>query len=166
MPIQSSVCRPSRQRLSSVAPASDASCASGVDLLAQRHQKGTPIQFLERLGKLDLLILDELGYIPFERRTSQLLFNFISNGYEHQSVMVKPNLGFGRWNEVFADDRLTAALIDRLVHHAHILAFTGQSYRYREAIRLREGDAVVISESRYLLCPHMGPQKVLTPDPR
>lgn len=106
--------------------------------LAYHHRQGTLTPYLKRLEKVDLLILDELGYIPFDRTASQLLFNVISNSYERQSVIVTSNLEFGRWNQVFGDDRLTAALVDRLVHHAHILAFTGQSYRYRQAIESKE----------------------------
>lgn len=108
--------------------------------LADRRRKGTLTRFQKQLAALDLLIIDELGYIPFDRVASQLLFNIISAGYEQQSVIVTSNLEFGRWNEVFGDDRLTAALIDRLVHHAHILGFSGQSYRYRQALRSRGGD--------------------------
>lgn len=110
--------------------------------LADHHRKGSLASCLKRLEKLDLLILDELGYIPFDRTASQLLFNVISNSYERQSVIVTSNLEFGRWNQVFGDDRLTAALIDRLVHHAHILAFSGQSYRYRQAMESRGGALV------------------------
>lgn len=90
---------------------------------------------LKQLQRLDLLILDEVGYIPCDRLSSQLLFNVISNSYEQQSVIVTSNLQFGRWNEMFGDDRLTAALIDRLVQRAHILSFTGPSLRYEEAMR-------------------------------
>lgn len=107
--------------------------------LADRRKKGTLPRFLKQLERLDLLIIDELGYIPFDRTASQLLFNVISASYERQSVIVTSNLEFGRWNEVFGDDRLTAALIDRLVHHAHILGFSGQSYRYRHALSSRGG---------------------------
>lgn len=107
--------------------------------LADRRRNGTLHRFQKQLASLDLLIIDELGYIPFDRVASQLLFNVISAGYEQQSIIVTSNLEFGRWNEVFGDDRLTAALIDRLVHHAHILGFSGQSYRYRQALRSRGG---------------------------
>lgn len=107
--------------------------------LAERHREGNLGKLLRQLEKLDLLILDELGYIPFDRMASQLLFNVISNSYEQQSIIVTSNLQFGRWNEIFGDDRLTAALIDRLVHHAYILAFSGESYRYREAMKKQGG---------------------------
>jgi len=107
--------------------------------LADRRRDGSLARLQKQLAALDLLIIDELGYIPFDRVASQLLFHVISASYEQQSVIVTSNLEFGRWNEVFGDDRLTAALIDRLVHHAHILGFSGPSYRYRQALRSRGG---------------------------
>jgi hypothetical protein len=98
-----------------------------------------PTGALDRKSALDLLILDEVGYIPFDKLSSQLLFNVVSNCYEQQSIILTSNLEFGRWNDIFRDDRLTAALIDRLVHHAYILGFTGSSFRYREAVLAKGG---------------------------
>src|SRR5690554_3680724 len=115
----------------------------GSDLCAElleKHRSGNLTRTLKQLQKLDLLILDELGFIPFDKTSSQLLFNVISNSYEQQAVIITSNLQFGRWNEVFGDDRLTAALIDRLVHQAHILAFSGPSLRYEEAMLAKGGD--------------------------
>ncbi|MTI96075.1 MAG: ATP-binding protein, partial [Firmicutes bacterium] len=86
----------------------------------------------------DLLILDEVGYVPTSKRASELLFTVISNCYERQSIIVTSNLELGRWNEVFGDDRLTAALIDRVIHHAHILVFKGESYRYKQALKRKQ----------------------------
>lgn len=111
-----------------------------VDLAQQllaRHREGTADRLIGRIAKADLFILDEVGYVPFEKRASQLLFSVVAGSYEQQSLIVTSNLEFGRWNEVFGDDRLTAALVDRLVHHAHILAFTGDSYRLRQAMARR-----------------------------
>jgi DNA replication protein DnaC len=102
--------------------------------LTEKHRSGDLVKMLKQLQKLDLLILDEVGYIPCDKLASQLLFNVISNSYEQQSVIVTSNLQFGRWNEMFGDDRLTVALIDRLVHRAHILSFSGPSLRYEEAM--------------------------------
>lgn len=116
----------------------------GAELVA-KHRSGTLSKFLKQLQKLDLLILDEVAYIPFDKTSSQLLFNVLSNSYEQQTLIVTSNLQFGRWNEMFGDDRLTAALIDRLVHRAHILAFTGPSLRYEEAM-LTGGGAVSANE--------------------
>ena len=73
--------------------------------------------------------------MPFHRDGAELLFNVIADCYERRSVIVTSNLEFGQWNQTFGDNRLTAALIDRLVHHAHILAFTGESFRLRQAMK-------------------------------
>jgi len=109
--------------------------------LLEQHRAGTAGRLMRRIARADLFILDEVGYVPFCRQASQLLFSTVASGYEQQSLIVTSNLEFGRWNEVFGDDRLTAALVDRLVHHAHILAFTGDSYRLRQAMARRTEDA-------------------------
>ncbi|BBW96019.1 hypothetical protein GsuE55_08520 [Geobacillus subterraneus] len=97
-------------------------------------KNGTLGRLKRSLDPCELLILDELGYVPFQKQGSELLFHIIADCYERKSVMVTSNLEFGQWNRVFGDNRLTAALVDRLVHHAHILAFTGESYRLRNAL--------------------------------
>jgi len=102
--------------------------------LLSRYRSGEAGVLIKRITKADLLILDEMGYVPFEKKASEMLFSVISNSYEQQSIIITSNLEFGRWNEMFGDDRLTAALLDRIVHHAHILAFTGKSYRFRQAM--------------------------------
>jgi len=107
--------------------------------LMEKHKEGQAGKLIKKISKVDLLILDELGYVPFSKKASELLFSVISNCYEQQSMIVTSNLEFGRWNEVFGDDKLTAALIDRVVHHAHILAFTGESYRFKQAMAKRGG---------------------------
>lgn len=110
-----------------------------VSTLLEKHQNGTLKRLMKDLRKVELLILDELGFIPFHQDGSQLLFDVISECYETTSVIVTTNLEFGQWNSVFGDKRLTAAIIDRLVHHAHILSFTGQSYRLRHAMSKKSG---------------------------
>lgn len=105
-----------------------------VAILQDKHQTGTLARFQKELTACDLLILDEVGFVPFHQTGAELLFHVISACYEHNSVMVTSNLEFGQWNSVFGDTRLTAALVDRLVHHAHILAFTGESFRLRNAL--------------------------------
>lgn len=79
-------------------------------------------------------VLDEVGYVPFSQTGSELLFNVIADCYERQSVIVTSNLEFGQWTSVFGDTKLTSALVDRLVHHAHILSFTGESFRFKQAM--------------------------------
>jgi len=105
-----------------------------VSTLLEKHQNGTLKRLMNDLKKVELLILDELGFIPFHQDGSQLLFDVISECYETTSVIVTTNLEFGQWNSIFGDKRLTAAIIDRLVHHAHIVSFSGQSYRLRHAL--------------------------------
>jgi DNA replication protein DnaC len=105
-----------------------------VALLQEKYQAGTLSRFQRELQRAELLILDEMGFVPFHKDGAELLFNVVSECYEQRSVIVTSNLEFGQWNTVFGDARLTAALVDRLVHHAHVLAFTGDSYRLRNAL--------------------------------
>jgi len=90
-----------------------------------------------RYRKVDLLILDELGFVPFDRAGGELLFNLLSDRYEHRSTIVTTNLAFSEWVQVFGCEKLTTALLDRLVHHAQILTTTGESYRTRARSKSR-----------------------------
>lgn len=92
-----------------------------------------------QLAKLDLLILDELGYVPASKLGSELLFDVISAAYERTSVVVTTNLPFEQWTEVLGSQRLTGAVLDRLTHHCHILEASGDSYRLKDA-RRRSGN--------------------------
>lgn len=86
-----------------------------------------------RLQAVDLLIIDELGFVPFDRTGGELLFNLLAERYERKSVMVTTNLSFAEWVKVFAgDEKLTTALLDRLAHHASVLVTKGKSYRTRK----------------------------------
>jgi len=86
---------------------------------------------LRRLRRYRLLIIDEIGYIPFDQHAANLFFQLISSRYEQGSVLATSNLPFSRWGEIFGDDVVAAAMIDRLVHHAEVLTLTGDSYRTR-----------------------------------
>lgn len=86
-------------------------------------------QLHRRLQRADLLVVDELGFVPFDRVGGELLFNLLSERYETRSTSVTTNLTFGEWVQVFGDEKLTTALLDRLTHHAHILTTRGNSYR-------------------------------------
>jgi DNA replication protein DnaC len=86
-------------------------------------------KMLKQLSKLDLLICDEWGYIPLDRQGAQLLFQVVADCYEKRSIIITTNLEFSKWNGIFYDEKLTSAIIDRLIHHSHLLVFGGQSYR-------------------------------------
>jgi DNA replication protein DnaC len=91
-----------------------------------------------RLKRADLLILDELGFVPFERAGGELLFDLLSERHEVRSTLVTTNLSFGEWVQVFGDEKLTTALLDRLGHHAHVLTTRGSSYRTRKRKKTSE----------------------------
>lgn len=90
------------------------------------------------LLKLDLLILDEVGFVPFTKVGAELLFGVLTERYERGSVLVTTNLDFASWTEVFGDPRLTGALLDRLTHRCHIVEFQGDSYRFKESLRRKK----------------------------
>ncbi len=91
-----------------------------------------------QLDRTDLVVVDELGYVSLCRESAQALFHFFSERHERHSVIITTNLEFGKWTEVFGEERLTAALLDRLTHKAHIFLATGESYRFRDSQRRRE----------------------------
>lgn len=88
---------------------------------------------LDQMARYDVVVLDELGYVPFDKLGADLLFSFITKVYERRSLIVTTNLPFARWTEVFHDATAAAAVIDRIVHHATILKTEGKSYRLRDA---------------------------------
>ncbi|XQY91881.1 IS21-like element helper ATPase IstB [Metabacillus sp. HB246100] len=108
--------------------------ASLVNRLLDANEKGTLNKLFKQIEKLDLLILDELGYIPLHKQGAELLFQVISMCYETKSIIITTNLQFGQWNHVFGDPILTEAVIDRLIHHSHLIVFNGDSHRYKESI--------------------------------
>jgi DNA replication protein DnaC len=88
--------------------------------------------------KLDLLIVDEVGFVPFSKTGAELLFGVLTERHERGSVLVTTNLDFASWTDVFGDARLTGALLDRLTHRCHIIEFQGDSYRFKESLRRKE----------------------------
>jgi len=109
-----------------------ATAAQWVDRLADAHQQGRLHAELTRLGRYPLLVVDEVGYIPFEAEAANLFFQLVSARYERASVIVTSNKPFGRWGEVFGDATVAAAMIDRLVHHAEVVSLKGDSYRLKD----------------------------------
>jgi DNA replication protein DnaC len=109
-----------------------ATAADWVARLADAHHAGRLQAELIRLGRYPLLVVDEVGYIPFEAEAANLFFQLVSSRYERASLIVTSNKPFGRWGEVFGDDVVAAAMIDRLVHHAEVIALKGDSYRLKD----------------------------------
>ena len=114
--------------------------ASLANLLLERNNKGTLNSFQENLKRVELIVVDEIGFVPLHKESAELLFQVISDCYERRSLIITSNLEFSQWNTVFGDNRLTAALIDRLIHHSHIVIFSGESYRLTKSMtRQRAG---------------------------
>lgn len=109
--------------------------AALVNALTEAKKEGTVSYFMRQFDKLDLLICDEWGYVPIDSDGSKMLFQVISDCYERKSVIITTNLEFARWNDIFADAKITAALLDRIIHHSHLLDFTGRdSRRLKDAL--------------------------------
>lgn len=108
--------------------------ASLVNELTDAKSNGSISKLLKRLSKLELLICDEWGYLPFDSEGSQLLFQVIADCYEKRSLIITTNIEFSKWNGIFYDDQLTAALIDRLVHHSHLIVFDRDSWRFEHSL--------------------------------
>ena len=114
--------------------------AAGLINLLTEAQAGLRLSHLERsLAQMDLLIIDEIGYVPFSEKGAQLFFQVAAQSYERQSLIMTTNLDFSQWPQVFGSEQLTGALLDRLTHHAHILTMNGESFRFRESMSRKEG---------------------------
>lgn len=110
-----------------------------VNALTEARHKGCLSAFMQQFEKLDLLICDEWGYVPIDSDGAKLLFQVVSECYERKSVIITTNLEFARWNDIFADTKITAALLDRIIHHSHLLDFTNRdSRRLMDALMSKE----------------------------
>ena len=112
--------------------------AALVNELIQAQDEGRVTSFINKALNHKLIVIDELGFIPFSSTGAQLMFQLCSTLYERVAVIVTTNLKFADWTQVFGDERLTVALLDRLTHKAHIIEFVGESYRFRERQQQQE----------------------------
>jgi DNA replication protein DnaC len=115
------------------------------NILMDKNRKGTLNNFISSLQKIELLVLDEIGFVTLHKEASELLYQVISDCYERRSLIITSNLEFAQWNSVFGGEtqiaqKMTAAMIERLIHHSHIVIFGGLSYRLEESMqRQRKG---------------------------
>jgi len=109
-----------------------------VTQLEESHQAHRLDRVLTQLDRVDLLIVDELGYLSFSRTGAELLFQVFADRYERRSLLITSNLPFGEWGQVFQGERMTAALLDRLTHRCHIFEMNGESYRFRESMKAKK----------------------------
>jgi DNA replication protein DnaC len=109
--------------------------ATLVNQLEESQKQYRLERMLSALEKLDLLIVDELGYLSFSRGGAELLFQVFADRYERGSILITSNLPFGEWGQIFQGERMTAALLDRFTHRCHIFEMNGESYRFRESTK-------------------------------
>ena len=95
-------------------------------------------RLLAQYRRFDLVLVDELGYLPFAKPTAELLFQFFSDRYERASVALTSNLAFAQWTQIFGNEQMTVALLDRLVHRSHILMMEGESFRFRQSLHKQD----------------------------
>ena len=112
-------------------------CGLSNELIEAREEKSLG-RIIKRYTGYGLLIIDELGYVPFSKEGAELIFQILTERHERKSVIITSNLGFGDWTQIFGDPNLTAALLDRITHKAHIINCSWQSYRLKESLKKKQ----------------------------
>jgi len=109
-----------------------------VNMLSEAKKNGTLSNLMKQIKKADLILLDEWGYVPLDRDGARLIFEIVSDCYEKKSLIITTNIEFSRWTHILFDEQMTGALLDRLLHHCHLLMFDGESDRMKTSL-LRQG---------------------------
>ena len=113
-------------------------CGLANELIEARDEK-TLSRIIKRYTGYGVLIIDELGYVPFSKEGAQLIFQILAERHERMPVIITTNMGFGDWTQIFGDANLTAALLDRITHKAHVINCTWESYRLKETLKHKKG---------------------------
>lgn len=111
------------------------------ELIEARDEKRL-LRYQKNLARQELLIVDELGFVPLSKTGAEMLFEIFSQRYERNSTLVTSNLPFAEWTEVLGSERLTGALLDRLTHHVHILEMNGDSYRLKNSKQKKDSGSI------------------------
>ena len=110
--------------------------SSFVARLVDAHRCNRQTELMRQINKVELLILDEFGYVPIDTIGAQLLFRVIGDFYEHKSIIITTNLLFSEWSQIFIDPKLTDAIVDRMVHHSHMIRFDCESWRVKHSLMI------------------------------
>jgi len=110
-----------------------------INRLSQAKDEHQLTKWFTHARKWDAVVIDEVGYFPYDKQDSELFFQYIAERYERGSLIITTNLPFDKWNEIFHTDRLTTAILDRIVHHCHIIEMNGESFRFAEALQKKGG---------------------------
>lgn len=113
-------------------------CGLANELIEARDEKVLS-RIIKRYSRYGVLIIDELGYVPFSKEGAQLIFQILAERNERMPVIITTNMGFGDWTQIFGDANLTAALLDRITHRAHVINCTWESYRLKETLKHKKG---------------------------
>jgi len=113
-------------------------CGLANELIEARDEKALS-RIIKRYTSYGVLIIDELGYVPFSREGAQMIFQILAERHERMPVIITTNMGFGDWTQIFGDANMTAALLDRITHKAHIINCSWESYRLKETLKRKKG---------------------------